>query len=102
MDSERKAGICEYVCACVRAGVYVHTCVGMLTGAQCQSECTNWGPERETQVDSGCGAVMVMKRGVRSLPCCLSPALSSLSGKGSAWKQLHFPLGAFSSKSANS
>lgn len=80
----------------------VHMCVGALTGSQCQSECTNWGPERETKVDSGSGVVVVMKMGASSLPCFLSPSLSSLSGNGSIWKQLYSPPGAFSSKSTNS
>lgn len=44
----------------VRAGVCVcvHRCLGVLTGAQCQSECTNWGPEGKTQVGSRSGAVV--------------------------------------------
>lgn len=58
------------MCACVD----VYVCV--LTGVQCQSECTNQGSERETQVGSGSGLV-VMKGGVCHLPFFLSfPFLS--------------------------
>lgn len=65
VDSERKSGICVYVCMCVHVWglVCVHMCVGMLTGAQCQSECTKQGSERETQLGSGSGVVMVLQRG---------------------------------------
>lgn len=57
VDSERKPGICVRACVCMCEGwcMCVYMCVGVLTGAQCQSDCSNWGPEREAQVDSGVG-----------------------------------------------
>lgn len=48
--------------------VCVHTCLGVLTGAQFQSECTNWGPQRVIQVGSGSGVVVVLQRGACSFP----------------------------------
>jgi len=49
--------VCVHVCVCVHcvgAEVYVHMC-GCATGAQCQSGCTNWGPEGEAQLALGVG-----------------------------------------------
>lgn len=66
--------------------VCVHMCLGVLTGAQFQSECTNWGPQRVIQVGSGSGVVVVLQRGACSFPCFLSPSLSLLSGNGGVWK----------------
>lgn len=57
------------VCMCVHVGglgcvcAYVCRCA---TGAQCQSECTNRGPEGETQAGSGSG--LVVMRGVGCPP----------------------------------
>ena len=45
-------------CVCVWEGDWGVVCTfvcGCATGAQRQSECTNWGPEGETQAGSGVG-----------------------------------------------
>ena len=65
------------MCVCMwgeGAGVCVCTFVsGCASGAQCQSECTNWGPEGETQAGSGVGWLLREGRVLPPPVSCLLP-----------------------------